>query len=187
MNLHIEEPCHESWNKMTPVDKGRHCDSCCKTVIDFTNMPTDEVIRYITSKEKGSVCGRFTAGQVKVPAQKSIPAISWTFKKFLAAIVLVFGSALFTGCNEEPMGKLISMNPPVETTGSTQRPDTVIPKAHVKDTVPVKADTTRHFKGKTVCEENPKQETYYNGGVKMMEPEIVGLTVLEPEAGDTTR
>jgi len=26
--LQIREPCHEDWDKMTPVDKGRFCDSC---------------------------------------------------------------------------------------------------------------------------------------------------------------
>jgi hypothetical protein len=34
--LQIPEPCHEDWNKMTPVHKGRFCDSCEKAVVDFT-------------------------------------------------------------------------------------------------------------------------------------------------------
>ncbi|MDQ3110109.1 MAG: hypothetical protein M3R17_09455 [Bacteroidota bacterium] len=190
MNLRIEEHCHENWNAMTPREQGRHCDKCCKTVVDFTHMPTDEVIQYIASKKKDSVCGRFTAGQVQVPAvAKTIPAISWTFKKFLAALVLVFGGALFTGCgNEETVGKLVAIDHPNENPVQTESPDTIIPKASVKDTVPLKADTIKHLKGKVSCQENPPKEViYYNGGVTVEQPTIVGLTALVPEVGDTIK
>jgi hypothetical protein len=36
--LQIPNPCHESWDAMTPNHQGRHCASCDKTVVDVTAM-----------------------------------------------------------------------------------------------------------------------------------------------------
>jgi hypothetical protein len=189
MNLRIEEPCHENWNAMTQQEKGRHCDKCCKTVFDFTKMPTEEVIQFIASRKKDSVCGRFTAEQVSVPAAAKIkPGISFRFKKFLAALVLVFGGALFTGCGNELQGKLISMDSSGEKTAQLQNPDTAIPKTIAKDTVPHKADTTEvHLKGRVKCVPKAKEERHYNGGVTIEEPTFVGLTVIEENINDSAR
>lgn len=187
MNLRIEEPCHENWNLMTPQEKGRHCDKCCKTVFDFTKMPTEEVIRFIASRKKDSVCGRFTSDQVQVPSPAKVnPKISWTFKKFLAALVLVFGGALFIGCGNETMGEMIVVDTPPAKMGTVAAPDTVIPKNSVKDTVPSKKDPEeKMLKGKVSCEPNPKEEVYYNGGVIIPERGIVGLVALEFPPLDT--
>ena len=42
-NISIPQPCSQSWQQMTPVEQGRHCESCCKTVVDFTPMSNDEI------------------------------------------------------------------------------------------------------------------------------------------------
>ena len=43
--LQIPEPCHESWEKMNPVEQGRFCNSCQKAVIDFTGMSDAQLNR----------------------------------------------------------------------------------------------------------------------------------------------
>lgn len=58
----IPQPCHETWQAMTPVTGGRHCMSCCKTVTDFTTMSNDEIITYLSSNH--NVCGRFDNEQI---------------------------------------------------------------------------------------------------------------------------
>lgn len=63
MQITIPKPCHEDWNKMTPNEKGRHCNSCQKSVYDFTNK-TDSFIIKIFEKE-GNICGRFINSQLK--------------------------------------------------------------------------------------------------------------------------
>jgi len=38
IQLSIPKPCHENWDAMSPVEKGRFCGSCQKQVVDFSNM-----------------------------------------------------------------------------------------------------------------------------------------------------
>ena len=44
--VHIPEPCHENWEQMTPVQQGRYCGSCCKQVVDFSQMSDKQVLLY---------------------------------------------------------------------------------------------------------------------------------------------
>lgn len=68
LSFHIPQPCHEDWNKMTPVDKGKFCNSCSKQVVDFSTMTDHEVLNYF-SKTSGKVCGRFANDQLQRPMQ----------------------------------------------------------------------------------------------------------------------
>ena len=67
IQISIPEPCHEDWSKMTPTQKGKHCATCNKEVIDFTKV-TDEYL-YKTASNGGSLCGRFTKSQLNRPIQ----------------------------------------------------------------------------------------------------------------------
>lgn len=104
--IHIPEPCHEDWTKMTPAQKGRFCKSCKKVVIDFRGKSKTEIESEIKARErKGEqTCGRFTKSQLGVPNairernQKHV-SLRW-LSHFAAACVLVFGATLFTGCTE---------------------------------------------------------------------------------------
>lgn len=62
LTINIAEPCHENWNNMTPIQKGRHCASCNKTVHDFTVYSDEGLIN--TLKITGPICGRFTRSQL---------------------------------------------------------------------------------------------------------------------------
>jgi hypothetical protein len=66
LQLGIPTPCHESWANMQPSEKGRHCVSCQKTVVDFTAMSDQEIIRYM-SKAGSHVCGRLAPDQINRP------------------------------------------------------------------------------------------------------------------------
>lgn len=86
----IAAPCHENWNLMIPVDKGRFCTNCEKTVIDFTRMSDSEVLK-VMSAAKGTVCGRMTEDQLNrnlIPDRSPVPQFS------LRALVL--GTAITT-------------------------------------------------------------------------------------------
>jgi len=61
-SINITKPCPELWQQMLPVDGGRHCQSCCKTVIDFSGMADKEIINYLG--RQSNVCGRFDGYQL---------------------------------------------------------------------------------------------------------------------------
>jgi hypothetical protein len=61
-SISIPEPCQQQWQNMTPISGGRHCESCCKTVIDFTGMSNHQIIDLIAGGSK--TCGRFTPSQL---------------------------------------------------------------------------------------------------------------------------
>ncbi len=61
--LKIENPCRTNWETMSPRDKGRFCESCSKTVVDFTSVSDVQLIKILQTKT-AKVCGRFSPEQV---------------------------------------------------------------------------------------------------------------------------
>ncbi|WDF80490.1 hypothetical protein PQ469_10780 [Mucilaginibacter sp. KACC 22773] len=90
-SINITKPCHELWQQMVPVDGGRHCQSCCKTVIDFSAMTEAQVIGYLGRQQ--NVCGRFEDRQlirINQQFQKKKPTPFIFFKRMgLVAAVLM--------------------------------------------------------------------------------------------------
>jgi hypothetical protein len=110
----IPTPCHENWDAMTPNDKGRHCDSCAKTVIDFTHWKTTDII--VTLQNSKNICGRFTNTQLDVPIPTSedfVKQIAYfkisTVKKIAAIFLFVFMVGA-SSCSENEIltGQIIS-------------------------------------------------------------------------------
>lgn len=63
IQLQIPTPCHENWHLMTPVEQGRFCNACAKTVIDFSIMTDQQILDYLSTASAG-VCGRVTDTQL---------------------------------------------------------------------------------------------------------------------------
>ncbi len=55
--IHIENPCRENWQNMTPDEDGRFCNSCNKIVVDFSKKSLSEIRDHLA---KTNVCGRFS-------------------------------------------------------------------------------------------------------------------------------
>jgi len=182
----INEPCHESWEKMNPQEQGRHCDQCCKVVVDFTTMSNGEIASFLKGRSAEKVCGRFREQQVfDLPKDKF--KFGFNLQRFAAAVFLAFGSFLFASCgitkpdSHEVMGDVAYV------------PDSVmIVKADNSGMVTASNDTTEPvpavnyeeiIMGKVACGTDPmapkNTDQYIMGGVTY-EPDFIPENV-KPE------
>src|SRR4051812_36779135 len=108
LKISIPQPCHEDWSTMSPDNNGRHCNSCMKTVIDFSTMTDEQVKNFLINKKDEHVCGRFNNSQlhrIRIELPQNIfhlPMPLW--KRFLAACLIAFSTTLFS-CDVRTVGK----------------------------------------------------------------------------------
>lgn len=139
-SFQIAEPCHESWNKMTPEAQGRFCAACQRCVVDFT-AKTPEQIKSIYEQEGGDVCGRVRASQLNAAAR---PAVRGVASRILRGLkpVQMFALALagaFTFLFHAPvqaqkevlMGKIAYVAPTATITGRVTWEGGKLPATHV--------------------------------------------------------
>jgi hypothetical protein len=90
---------------MTPSLKGRQCDTCSKTVVDFTVMNNQQIIDTLTKGDK--ICGMFTRTQLLNINQTNIVAelnkASWWKRIAVAATILWSISACKNPVLGEPL------------------------------------------------------------------------------------
>jgi hypothetical protein len=93
--LQIPKPCHENWDNMSPVEKGRFCGSCQKQVMDFSSMSDREIATFFRKPSTGSVCGRFMSDQLNRAMELPKKRIPWVryFLQFLLPGILISAKA----------------------------------------------------------------------------------------------
>ena len=96
----IPKPCHEDWSQMTPKEKGRFCQSCSKTVVDFTKKSREEIQQYLSKNFGKRVCGHFNKRQldtitIEIPSATFEQQLSFQ-KLFILALLFVMGTTLFS-------------------------------------------------------------------------------------------
>lgn len=75
LHLTLPESCSESWDKMTPVQGGRHCQQCDKRVVDFTYFSDAELVRYFQNHQ--NICGQFRPDQLNRYLPIPTPTSRW--------------------------------------------------------------------------------------------------------------
>ncbi|MBC7936103.1 MAG: T9SS type A sorting domain-containing protein [Rhizobacter sp.] len=80
LHLSIPEPCHENWNEMSPNEQGRFCNSCAKTVVDFSAMTDAQLLFYFENLKNENVCGHVYKDQL----DRSIKTLPLPRKKIFA-------------------------------------------------------------------------------------------------------
>jgi hypothetical protein len=111
--VRIPELCHEDWNKMTPDNKGRFCNSCSKSVVDFTDKTDQEIVNILQSANGERVCGHFRKSQVDRPLilkvnLKQLPGNMSATRIFAIALLMVFGSVLVS-CYDHKNEKIVKL------------------------------------------------------------------------------
>ena len=104
-SISIPKPCHEDWNQMSQKQKGRFCNSCSKTVIDFTKMETDEIQDFISENKNNHICGHFKQTQldsinIHIPSRVLEQQQSF-HKLFLLVLLITMGATLFNCTNKK--------------------------------------------------------------------------------------
>jgi hypothetical protein len=89
---------------MTPDETGRFCNSCSKSVVDFTQMLPDEIQIFFIKNKGQKVCGRFQNKQlasiiIQIPNQVLFSQVHY-HKMFLLALFITMGTTLFS-CKQE--------------------------------------------------------------------------------------
>jgi len=110
IQLSIPEPCHEGWDKMTQVEKGRFCQSCQKTVVDFSQMSDKQILEYI-AKSSSQPCGHFYTDQLnRSLIEASEPRKSWWRRgwNMVAASFLISTAAYAQGNITVKKSKLVT-------------------------------------------------------------------------------
>jgi hypothetical protein len=90
IQLTVPKPCHENWENMNPVEKGRFCNSCEKQVVDFSDMSDRQIAEFFKKPSIGSVCGRFMSDQLDreiVIPKKRVPWFKYFFQIALPAFI----------------------------------------------------------------------------------------------------
>lgn len=102
--IEMEFNCPESLNSMPKNDQGFYCQSCSKTIVDFTGKSNKEISEII-QRNSGKTCGVLRKNQVLNPFQSQINSL---FRlAFSAVFVLGLSSANLFGQEE--------VSPPIVT------------------------------------------------------------------------
>lgn len=101
----IEDPCHEDWDQMKPEGKGRFCEACSKTVVDFSSMSDFSIVSYLEAKKNEAVCGRFRPDQMNKTYLFPKPhhGFSFDLKAVALGLALSTFSAIHTDAQVMPV------------------------------------------------------------------------------------
>jgi hypothetical protein len=110
----VSNPCNKDWSKMSHTENGRHCISCNKTVVDFTNWELEDINQYLKQKNE-NICGHFKSLHVKVKRPRhheflvdAYFKIENNFKStFVKSLMLssIVAIMFLVGCNNPNEGK----------------------------------------------------------------------------------
>ncbi|QHT68056.1 carboxypeptidase-like regulatory domain-containing protein [Rhodocytophaga rosea] len=94
IKLQINSPCAQNWQAMSPAEKGRFCQNCQKTVIDFSTW-SEEKIKDFFQEHRGGICGRFQEGQLKTYGPQD-PLWSYSPSFYTVAVASLLGMSTLT-------------------------------------------------------------------------------------------
>ncbi len=137
----IQNPCNENWNSMSPNKKGRFCNSCNKTVIDFTKMKNTEIEKYfVDNADNESICGIYKFNQVENENNIKYPNLRNRFNRIKVKpikIVALFSLSFLFTFSSCIMGKRAKEMPEELIENDT------INKKEIKDTIEKKNDSIK--------------------------------------------
>ena len=143
----VPVPCQEEWSKMNPSSNGRHCDNCCKTVVDFTGWTVQNIADYLKKRRSEHICGRFRANQLNVTIPytseqwvQQVARTPFSYSQKIALLFLLAFGMLMSSCvmgeseyEEHIIGDTVLAAPPPPPPAVMGRPQ--VPIITEKDSV----------------------------------------------------
>ena len=87
--LHLQEPCARNWSEMRPAKGGKFCQSCSKTVIDFTVLSDNQIVSLLEKANGQSLCAKLKTEQLHRVMAQTEPVKANLFYKYLAGVLLL--------------------------------------------------------------------------------------------------
>lgn len=97
MKININKPCPINWESMSPVEKGRFCNICNKTVHDFTNLAEEDIIKEV--KIQPDICGIIKDSHTNNNQQYDF--INSLFLKFALGFTITAGGLVTLSAQEK--------------------------------------------------------------------------------------
>jgi len=110
----VPEPCSENWNEMHSLPGGRFCDNCEKTVVDFSEMANNELVRFFEKNDQ-KLCGRFRSDQLDKEIE--FPRVPTSFQKLKSIAAIAAGLLVWNGVDAQTvrtLGSIIKVEATVE-------------------------------------------------------------------------
>lgn len=158
MIVTLPDPCHENWEAMHEVEKGRFCMSCQKQVVDFSLMSDSEIL-HVISQSQGNGCGRFSLEQLNRPLSEQKIQRPW--HKYFVRFAL---PALLIGQKAKAQMGMPAFNP---TTVQTPQPT---PKFTFAPYYDLSGTVTDSLTGKAI----PGASIYVKGGLAFTQSNEAG-------------
>ena len=94
--------CNQVWDDMSKTEKGRLCEKCAHTIIDFRDLNDKEVAeKHMFSTEK--VCGLYTKGQLKAPKTVSLKTKRNKFNSIAAGVLAMLSTNVVAQTKTNPV------------------------------------------------------------------------------------
>ena len=122
---------------MTANEKGRFCNSCAKTVVDFTQMNTQEIQGFLHENRNNCICGHIRQEQldainIQIPYESFSSEMNFN-RLFLLALLIAMGTTLLncTNTNDkiqkiESVEIVDSLNSKFEMSNSIKKTDSLL-------------------------------------------------------------
>ncbi len=166
IQISIPQPCHEDWNKMTPTEQGRFCNTCQKCVMDFTGFTDKQLYDFFDIHKGQKICGRFESIQLNRQIQVQPQPNSLLYKYFIAlslTIVLVQAPNQQIKAKAPFVHKIITTNNN-STAYSTENKDSITISGYVYDNnkKPIKKATAQLHYANNIFEAITNAKGYYH-------------------------
>ncbi|RYD51490.1 MAG: carboxypeptidase regulatory-like domain-containing protein [Sphingobacteriales bacterium] len=137
-SLSIPEPCTENWEQMTLCEKGRFCNSCQKTIVDFTGFSDAELMAFFSGNKTEAVCGRFYVHQIENKVFSYTAPVNKSYRTLAMAASVAALTVLSFSADAQETTRELPVVPPIAVDISApsllkSKSDTVVIEGVVKD------------------------------------------------------